>query len=94
VTPQPEGSGLRIYIPQEQGDPDIPPVTEFPFRLSYDSQGYGGGILSRLHTGIMLTSISGKNLSPTLLQYDTERIENELISSIITSFRCRVNVFT
>jgi hypothetical protein len=30
--PQPGGSGPRIYIPQEQGGPVIPPVTGFPFR--------------------------------------------------------------
>jgi hypothetical protein len=29
---QPGGSGPRIYIPQEQGDPLIPPHTDFPFR--------------------------------------------------------------
>jgi hypothetical protein len=27
--PQPGGPGSRIYIPQEQGDPVMPPVTEF-----------------------------------------------------------------
>jgi hypothetical protein len=30
--PQHEGPVPRIYIPQEQGGPDIPPVTGFPFR--------------------------------------------------------------
>jgi hypothetical protein len=30
--PQPGGPGPRIYIPQEQGDPVIPPGTGFPFR--------------------------------------------------------------
>jgi hypothetical protein len=29
--PQPGGPGSRIYIPQEQGDPVIPPGTGFPF---------------------------------------------------------------
>jgi hypothetical protein len=29
---QPEGQGPRIYIPQEQGGPVIPPGTGFPFR--------------------------------------------------------------
>jgi hypothetical protein len=51
--PQPGGPGLRIYIPQEQGGPGIPPGTGFPFVPSYDSQGYGGGILTRLHTGLL-----------------------------------------
>jgi hypothetical protein len=49
--PQPGGPGPRIYIPQEQGDPVIPPGTGFPFVASNDSQGNGGGILTRLHTG-------------------------------------------
>jgi hypothetical protein len=30
--PQPGGPGPRIYIPQEQGGPDIPPDTRFSFR--------------------------------------------------------------
>jgi hypothetical protein len=29
--PQPGGPGSRIYIPQEQGGPVIPPGTGFPF---------------------------------------------------------------
>jgi hypothetical protein len=38
-------------FPQEQGDPVVPPGTGFPFLASY----YGGGILSRLHTGSSAT---------------------------------------
>jgi hypothetical protein len=49
--PQPGGPGSSIYIPQEQGGPVIPPGTVFLFVASYDSQGYDGGILTRLHTG-------------------------------------------
>jgi hypothetical protein len=30
-TPQPGSPGPRIYIPQQQGGPDIPPGTGFPF---------------------------------------------------------------
>jgi hypothetical protein len=42
---------FRIYIPQEQGGPVILLGTGFPLRrllrlASYDSQGYGGGILT------------------------------------------------
>jgi hypothetical protein len=32
ILPQPGGPGTHIYIPQEQGGPDIPPGTGFPFR--------------------------------------------------------------
>jgi hypothetical protein len=42
----------HLRLPQEQGDPVIPPGTGFPFITSYDSQRYGGGILTRLHTGM------------------------------------------
>jgi hypothetical protein len=38
----------RIYIPQEQGGPVIPPDNGFPFVASYDSLGYGGGMALRL----------------------------------------------
>jgi hypothetical protein len=41
------GPGPRIYIPQEQAAPVIPPGIVF---ASYDSQGYGGGTLIRLHS--------------------------------------------
>jgi hypothetical protein len=33
ILSQPEGTGPRIYISQEQGGPVIPPGTEFPLRL-------------------------------------------------------------
>jgi hypothetical protein len=49
--PEPGGPGPRIHIPHEQGGPVIPPGTGFLFVASYDSQGYGGGILTRLDTG-------------------------------------------
>jgi hypothetical protein len=53
---QPVGSGSRIYIPQEQGGPVIPPDPGLPLRrllrlASYGSQGYGGGILTLLQPG-------------------------------------------
>jgi hypothetical protein len=49
--PQPGGPGPCIYIPQEQIGPVIPSGTGFPLVASYYSQGSGGGILTRLHTG-------------------------------------------
>jgi hypothetical protein len=49
--PQPGGPGPRIYIPQEQGDPVIPPGTGFPFRCLLRLGG-GGGIRHCLHTGL------------------------------------------
>jgi hypothetical protein len=51
-TPQPETPGTSIYIPKEQGGSVIQPGTEGSlFVASYDSQGYGGNIRPRLHTG-------------------------------------------
>jgi hypothetical protein len=49
--PQPGGPGPLMYIPQDRGDPVIPPGTGFPYVACYDSQGYGGGIPTGLHTG-------------------------------------------
>jgi hypothetical protein len=48
VPPQPGGRGPRIYIPQEQGSPVIPPALGSLFVASYDSQGYGGGIVFKI----------------------------------------------
>jgi hypothetical protein len=49
--PQPGRPGPSICIPPEQGGPVIPTGTSFPFRRLYDSQGYGGGILTRPRYG-------------------------------------------
>jgi hypothetical protein len=51
--PQPGGPGPRIYISQEQGGPIYPPLrTLGPLSIaSYDLEGYGDVILTRLHTG-------------------------------------------
>jgi hypothetical protein len=51
--PQPGGPGPRIYIPQEQGDPVIPPGSGFHFFASDYSQGYGGGNRLRPDTGLL-----------------------------------------
>jgi hypothetical protein len=43
---QPGGTGPRIYIPQEECGPDIPPGTGFPFRRLLRLAGSEGDILS------------------------------------------------
>jgi hypothetical protein len=49
--PQPRGPGPLIFIPQEQGSLFyLRPLCSL-FASSYDSQGYGGGTLTHLHTG-------------------------------------------
>jgi hypothetical protein len=60
--PPPGGSVPCIYIPQEQGGPDILPGPSVSF-ASYDLQGYGGGILSCLHTGKSLPSRSRSHIT-------------------------------
>jgi hypothetical protein len=66
--PKPGGPRPRIYSPQEQGVPDIPPALGSLSVASYDSQGYGGSILTRLHTGRPITFFSFffKLLRPTV----------------------------
>jgi hypothetical protein len=51
--PKPGGPYPRIYIPQEQGGPVIPPGTGFPFRRLLRLAGMRWRYLSRLHTGIL-----------------------------------------
>jgi hypothetical protein len=48
---QPGGAGPRIYIPQDRVTQIYPRALGFLSVASYDSQGYGGGILSHLHMG-------------------------------------------
>jgi hypothetical protein len=43
-------TGLCIYVPPWYGGPVITTGTGFLFVTFYDSQGYGVGILNRLHT--------------------------------------------
>jgi hypothetical protein len=50
--PQPGGPGSRIYISQEQGGSVIPPGTGSLFRRLLLLAGLGGGIRTRLHTGL------------------------------------------
>jgi hypothetical protein len=62
--PQPEGPGVRIYVPQEQGGPVRPPGTGFPFR-HLRLQGYGGGIRTHLHTGTNSAQSESQSYSTT-----------------------------
>jgi hypothetical protein len=66
--PQPGVPGPRIYIPQEQGGPVIPPRTWFPFRLLLRLAGSRWRSLTRLHTVTLVTSLLNniENLSPYL----------------------------
>jgi hypothetical protein len=49
-SPNLEGQVPVIMSQQEECDPVISPGTGFPLVSSYDSQGYGGGVLTCLHT--------------------------------------------
>jgi hypothetical protein len=48
---QPGRPGPRILSPRNRVAQFFPPGTGFLFVAPYDSQGYGEGILTRLHTG-------------------------------------------
>jgi hypothetical protein len=72
--PQPGGPGPRIYIPQEEGGPVIPPGTGSHFVAFYDLQGYDGGVRTRLYVGYSLTTLSDNRSS--LYRLRTDNIEN------------------
>jgi hypothetical protein len=75
-----ESHGTRGHILLSQ-------IRDFPFRRFHDSQGYGGGIRPRLHTGFVLYSLHN---------FGKDRIEvtTSNISSIIVFIRCCGNVFS
>jgi hypothetical protein len=49
--PQPGGPGLCIYVPIDRVAHLNPQAPGSVFVAFYDSQGYGGGILTHLHMG-------------------------------------------
>jgi hypothetical protein len=61
--PQPGGPGPCIYIPQEQGGPVIPRALGSFLSPLTTRRDYGGGILTRLHTGLTCKGNSS-NLYP------------------------------
>jgi hypothetical protein len=54
-----------IYFPQEQGGSYIHRALGFLSVVSYDWQGYGGGILSRLHTEFGLLIFVARSFEAT-----------------------------
>jgi hypothetical protein len=71
--PSPVGLATIFYCPRFETS---------LFVASYDSQGYGGGIRPRLHTGIFISSVS--HLLKTVLR---ELIRGHLIEGL----GCRAN---
>jgi hypothetical protein len=60
---QPEGPSPYIYVPLWQSGPVIPPDTGFLFVAFHYLQGYGGGILTCLHTwNIKILCATNKDL--------------------------------
>jgi hypothetical protein len=73
----PTGKTRFLYLyPPEQGAPVIPSALGSLFVASYDSQGYIGGILPRLHTGFLFSG------SPSLLPSGHQKI-------FLQRLRCR-----
>jgi hypothetical protein len=69
------------------------------FVASYDTQGYGGGIRPRLHTGFQFFVSEGKSLTSCYLAKiggSTDRPTNTRVQQLFycCCIRCRGNVFT
>jgi hypothetical protein len=65
-TPQTWRARSRIYIPQEEDDTVMQPALRSLFVASYDSQGYGGGIRTRFHPGVIRLLIATIRVIVTL----------------------------
>jgi hypothetical protein len=57
-TPQPRGPALRIYVTQCRVGQLYPQAPGSIFVAFYDSQGYSGSILNRIHTEHINTYIN------------------------------------
>jgi hypothetical protein len=77
--PQPGGPGPRIYIPPQIKWPSYTPQALVSLFVAYDLQGYGGGIRTRLHTGLPT------ELSSSCSRYSlgADRIENTVSSNSV-----------
>jgi hypothetical protein len=67
----------RTYTTENRADQLYPQALGYHFVASYDSQGYGGGILTRLHTG--LTFFNGSWSSS--YNFDMDGTENIVSNS-------------
>jgi hypothetical protein len=77
--PQPGGPLPRIYIPQEQGSPVIPPGTGFPFRRLLRLAGLRCMYSTPPPHGI------GRTVFPWTAYYDTDRIESIASNSSVVA---------
>jgi hypothetical protein len=77
---QPERRGHHIYVTQEHGGPVIPQALGSVFVASYDSQGCGGGIRTRLHLGSFSYS-TDYSLSQVKLYYDRRSVGQSVVVS-------------
>jgi hypothetical protein len=75
---QPGGAGPSIYVPQYQDSPVSPQALGSLFVAFYDSQGYGGGILTRLDTG----NIECNAVKQTLLERNKRLISFGTTSTV------------
>jgi hypothetical protein len=89
---QPGGPGPYIHIPQEQGGPVIPQALGSLFIASYDSQDYGGGIVTRLSTGVTRLSQLSSSLTPLHGRSREHSVQQHLYCCML--IRCSGNAFT
>jgi hypothetical protein len=84
---QPGGQGSPIYIPNEQDCRLYTQALGSIFVASYDLQGYGGGIRTRLHTGFSLINPVGTDFIviykiPCLHNHAALQMEEKAILSV------------
>jgi hypothetical protein len=81
-TIQPGWSGSVFISAHKRAAPLYPLTVGFPFVASYDSQGYGGDILTRLQTEL------SKLQSDTSCNLCKDRIENIASNKILAFLHC------
>jgi hypothetical protein len=87
--PKPGGPSPQTYIPAEEGGPVILRALGSLYAASYDSQGYGGGIPTRLHTGNCQRCFLSWSYSESDSKYSVVVyiLSNSIAPSILTRLR-------
>jgi hypothetical protein len=78
---EPRGPGLRVYVPRDRVALLYPQATDYPFVAFCDSQGYGGGILIRLHGGYTACLLGFNDVT----RFDLHNYYHETVRLAVTS---------